>query len=498
MAAEPAPGGLMQAVRRLRGRMTDEILAALPGRSGGFAAALITGSRAEVRDDENQDLRDSNLAHLLSISGMHMGLLAGLAFGTVRLALAILPGLAVRFPSKKVAAAGALAVASAYLLISGAEVATQRAYIMTAAALVAVMIDRPAFSLRAVAAAALVILLLMPESLTNAGFQMSFAATIALVAVYEAARERRWLRSERGGFARTVGLWAAGLLLTSFVAGAATSPYAAAHFNRMTTWGLPANLAAAPVMAFWVAPMGALAGLLSPFGLHHWPLTAMGWGIDAILQIAHTAASAPDAVRPIIQPPAEVLPLLTLGALWVVIWRTQLRWLGLAPVCTALLLWYFSPPRPEALIAPEGAALGLMGPEGRAADRSRGASYPIETWLQHDGDAAEQAEAAARPRLDRQPAAASGTLSNGWRVTLLRELNPRERLRDHCADRTVLISWAETDETPGHGTCLILGRAALTRLGAVSIDPEGEGVRIRGSLEGGAARLWLRPPPSTN
>lgn len=131
-------------------------------------------------------------------------------------------------------------------------------------------------------------------------------------------------------------------------------------------------------------------------------------------------------------------------------------------------------------------------------DRSRGASYSIETWLQHDGDGVAQAEAAARPGLDRTPDGASGTLSNGWRVALLRKMEAGSRLSDRCAERTVLISWDETAEGTGRGTCLILGRAALTRLGAVSIDPEGEGVRIRGSQESGTDRLWLRPPPRSD
>ncbi|WP_275762056.1 ComEC/Rec2 family competence protein [Albimonas sp. CAU 1670] len=506
-AAAPEPWSLHSlslAVERFRGRLTDGILAALPGREGAFAAAILTGSREEVRGEEMQALRDSNLAHLLAISGLHMGLLASIVFWTARLLLAASPWLAVRLPTKKTAAAIALAAAAGYLAVSGASVATQRAFVMAAAALIAIMLDRPAISLRALAAAALAILALRPESLMDAGFQMSFAATAALVAAWELARDRRWLRpTHQTGRGRRLLLWAAGLLLTSFVAGAATAPFAAAHFNRLTGWGLPANLLAAPVMAFWVAPMGALSAALAPLGLHQWPLTAMGWGVGLILDIAQFFAGLPGAVRPVSSPPPLALPLLALGGLWLVIWASRLRLLGLGAMLAAAILWLPGGERPELLIAPRASAMGVLGPQGRAVDRARGAGYPISTWLANDGDPVEQAVAAGRPGIDRQPRRAEAVLDNGWRVVLLGGLVDASTLHAECAPRTVLVAYAARPGAAAPGPCVTLDGAALRGLGAVSVVPDdpGEGgpddggVRIRGALTDARLRLWGRAEP---
>lgn len=479
-------------LEQTRGAMTEGILEALPGREGAFAAAILTGVRSEVRRDELQDLRDSNLAHLLAISGLHMGLLAGLAFAAARMAIAAAPGLAVRIPAKKAAAGAALAAALAYLVLSGASVATQRAFAMAAAALIAVMIDRPAISMRALAAAALAILLVRPESLMGAGFQMSFAATLALVAIYEGVREGGWLRLDRGSerrvWPRRLALWGAGLLLTSLVAGMATAPFAAASFNRLTTWGLPANLAAAPVMAFWVAPFGALSAVLAPFGLQSLALVPMGWGIGFILDVAAWAAGMPGAVRPVPEAPAGAMGLVAFGGLWLAIWRTPLRWAGAVAACAGLALWTFGATRPEALVAPDGVAIGVMGDLGRAVDRARGAGYVIETWLANDGDAADQAEAAVRPGVDRAAKQASAELSNGWRLVLLEGLVRPDRMAAACVPRTVLV--APAARQPGVGPCLSFDRAALDRLGALSVTPEGDMVRIRGALTDALDRPW--------
>ncbi|MFO7856702.1 MAG: ComEC/Rec2 family competence protein [Paracoccaceae bacterium] len=491
--AAPALGSesLQDAVARWRGTLTDGILEALPGREGAFAAAILTGSRAEIRDDELQALRDSNLAHLLAISGLHMGLLAALIFGAVRYGLALFPGLASRLSSKKIAALAALAAAAAYLALSGASVATQRAFVMAAAALIAVLIDRPAISLRALAAAALAILLWRPESLLNAGFQMSFAATVALVAAYETALPR--LPSERRGRLRRLLLYVVGLALTSVIAGLATAPFAAAHFHRLTAYGLPANLLAVPVMAFWVAPFGALTALLAPLGLHALPLAAMGIGISSILAIAEWAAALPGAVRGVEAAPAGAVALVTFGGLWLALWRTSIRLAGLAAMAAGLAYWSIADTRPEVLVAPRGALIGAEGPAGRALDRASGAGYAADSWLERDGDLATQEQAALRPGLERGDRRGTATLSNGWAVTLLRGGAPSPRVARRCEARTVVIAWGAR-QVEG-GPCILLDQDALRRLGAVAVRPAGDGVRIDGSLPLAARRLWGRPDP---
>ena len=175
-----------------RAALSVGIRSQLEGEEGAFAAAVIVGDRVGVSRDSTQALRDSSLAHLLAISGLHMALATALLFGASRLILALLPIPARRWRIKAIAAGIALAGAFAYLVLSGMSIATQRAFIMVAVALIAIMLNRPPITLRALTVAALLILTLRPESLTHVGFQMSFAATAAIIAGFEWARQRGW------------------------------------------------------------------------------------------------------------------------------------------------------------------------------------------------------------------------------------------------------------------------------------------------------------------
>src|SRR3954469_25680801 len=223
----------------------------------------------------------SSLAHVLSISGYHMALVAGVVFFVLRAGLALVPSLARRRPIKKWSAAGALIAAAAYLLLSGAEVATQRSFIMTAIVLIGVMADRPALTLRTLAIAAIAVLLIAPQSVVHPSFQMSFAATLALIAIYE--RGLPWMSNANTSRAARVAMWGGReivtLVLASLVAGLATTPYAAYHFHRIAPYGVLANLLAMPIVSIWVMPAGLLALLTMPFGFDadFWRL--MGEGI---------------------------------------------------------------------------------------------------------------------------------------------------------------------------------------------------------------------------
>ena len=246
----------------LRMTLAEALKSRLPEREGGFAAAILAGERSDVDPLALQNLRDSNLAHLLAISGLHMGLMTGVVFAMIRVGFALVPSVAMQTDPKKIAALVALAAGLFYLAISGANVATQRAFVMVSVMLVAICLDRRAVTLRAVAVAALIILVASPQSLAGPGFQMSFAATTALVAVFAEIRDRGlWLSWP--GWLRGV----ASLVISSAVAGLATAPFGALHFNQMAQWGLVANLLSVPVMGFVVMPGAVLAGALSPIGL---------------------------------------------------------------------------------------------------------------------------------------------------------------------------------------------------------------------------------------
>ncbi|MBV1925835.1 MAG: ComEC family competence protein, partial [Rhodobacteraceae bacterium] len=275
----------------LRMAISARIQQILPGDVGGFAAAVTTGDRSAISQSALNALRASNLAHLLAISGLHMGLLAGFVFGLLRLILVIVPAIGLRIAVKKIAAIGALAIAAGYLALSGGNVATERAFVMVAVVLCAVLLDRRALSLRAVAMAALIVLALRPEALLGPGFQMSFAATTALVAVFGLLRDGNiklgpgWLKPVLG------------VVISSAVAGAATAPVGAAHFNTLSQYGLIANLLSVPLMGILVIPAAVVAACIAPFGLEALPLQAMGLGLRWILGVAHWVAGMDGAQR---------------------------------------------------------------------------------------------------------------------------------------------------------------------------------------------------------
>lgn len=383
----PETGQARLVVFRVRMAASKHIRAVLPGDTGGFAAAVTTGDRSGISRDTLEALRASNLAHLLAISGLHMGLLTAVVFGAMRILLAAHPRVALTWPTKGIAAIVALIAATGYLALSGGNVATERAFIMVGVALTALLLGRRALSLRAVAVAATVVLVLRPEALMGPGFQMSFAATTALVAVFGMLRGLehdllpRWARPVFGVF------------VSSLVAGLATAPVAAAHFNAVAHYGLVANLLSVPLMGILVIPAAVLSLVLAPLGLEWIGLRLMGLGLDWILGVAHWIAAVDGARGYVVAPGPTVLPLMAFGALVLVLWQGYLRWAGGVAVIAAFVSWHGAE-RPQVLIADNGILIGVLGPEGRALSKAKGAGFVARNWLENDGDGRGQMAAA--------------------------------------------------------------------------------------------------------
>lgn len=398
----PKPQSVLDAadarVQRLRSRIAHRVQDTVGGTAGAIAAALMTGQRQAIPEKARSDLRDTGLAHILAISGLHMALFAGALFWAVRAALVLVPHVALNYPVKKWAAIVALTGAAFYLVLSGASIATQRAFVTIAIMFLAILADRPALTMRNVALAALAILLWSPESLLSVSFQMSFAAVVALIAVYEAqqarlisARARAEARAHgragrAWGLAGLAGAYLFGLAVTSLVAGSATAPYAAFHFNRFADYGLAANLAAMPIVGFVVMPCALAAFLLMPLGLDGLALAPMGWGLDAVLWVADAVARWPGAVRLVPAAPLSALVLLTLGGLWVCLWQTRWRWAGALPFALGIAIWTVAD-RPDLLVERTGKNIGILNVAGVREIASPFPSYTVEIWLRRDGDA---------------------------------------------------------------------------------------------------------------
>ncbi len=255
------PDGFVRTLDALRTDLAARILKVLPGPAGGVVASLLVGEQTAVDKDVAQAMRDSGLAHILSISGLHIVFVVGLVMGIVRYGIALAPALALRIDTKKVAAVLALMAALFYTALAGAPVPAQRACAMAAFALLAILLDRTALSLRLVAWSAVIVLLIAPESLTGASFQMSFAAVVALIAGWESAAPLRRRLHERAELSHHRWAWRIGAaiaasLLTTLIASVATGAFAAYHFNRLSLLGVVANLLGVPLTGFWIMPWG--------------------------------------------------------------------------------------------------------------------------------------------------------------------------------------------------------------------------------------------------
>ena len=461
------------------------IRARIPGDAGGFAAAVTTGDRAGLSTAAEDAMRDSNLYHLVSISGMHMGMLVAFVFGLIRSGVALVPPLALRLSSKKVAALVALPAAMFYLALAGRSVPTERAFVMSAVALVAILLDRRALSLRAVAVAALIVLGFRPEALLNPGFQMSFAAVVALVAAFDLIRKVRTDRLPR---------WlvpALMLLFSSVIAGSATAPYAAAHFGRIAHYGVVANLLAVPIMGVLVMPGAVLLALLGPIGLGALPLAMVSFGSRWILWVAAEVSALDGAVSSVVSPGPWVVPLLTVGGVVLILWQGRARLVGLLPVACALVLW-LGVQRPPLLVSDTGGILGVLGPEGRALSRPTGDSFAATVWLENDGDSASQETAADRPGVEEIAERVQAVRLGGRLVLAVRGKTALAALAalDGCGGADILVANMPDEAVR---PCLVFDETRLRETGALAISHGDDGgLTVVTVAENAGRRPWTQ------
>ena len=455
-------------VAALRWRMTQRIRQTLSGSEGAIAAALITGIRGGIDAEDQAALRDSGLAHVISISGLHMVLMGMGLFWLVRALLALSPFLALRYPIKKWAALAALAGGAFYLVLSGAAAPAARAYVMLAASLLAVLLDRPALSMRGLGVAAGLLLLWQPEAVTDPGFQMSFAAVAALVAVAESGPGQRGLSGH-----------VTGLVSASAVASLATLPFVLFHFGRAAHYGVLGNLVTMPVVGLVVMPLAALSLVAMPFGLEEWPLQGLGWGIGLMLRLGHWVAQIPGAATLSPAMPMAALLLLVLGGLWLLLWRGGQRWAGLAAIAAGVLVAQLAR-GPDMLVAQDAATVAIRASDGKLYFLGRPQNrFVAGAWLRRDGDARSPAEAQGLGRCDSQGCVV--TTPAGLAVLSRRP----EALAEDCARAVLLVS---TSAANCIGPRLILDGANAAR-------DQGYALRFMPTLDVQTVRDWRGERP---
>src|SRR5271166_6300780 len=356
-------GGWGEHLRHLRTEMSRRITAVLPGSTGGVASALITGKRGAIAEEVKQSFRDSGLSHLLAIAGLHLGLVGAFVFFAVRGGLALIPPVALRYPIKKIAAGVTLAVLTCYLLISGAAIPTERAFVMNGIVFAAIMIDRLRISMRVCAIAAMIVLIMDPSVLVGVSFQMSFGAVVALIAVYETFGARLARLLHRRSLQGRVFGYCGAVVVTTVVATLGTYPFSIYHFHHLALYSPLANVIAVPLSAMWTLPWGVVTCLLMPFGLERLALVPMGWGIDLTIWVAQHVSALPGNVWAMPRLPAEGLLLISLGGLWLCLWRGSWRRWGLVAIAAGFASIMLTRP-PDIVIADVGRLVAARASDG--------------------------------------------------------------------------------------------------------------------------------------
>jgi competence protein ComEC len=494
---------MVAGIDRARNGLTERIIAVVGGSRGAIAAALITGKRGQIAEADNEIWRAAGIFHLISISGLHMMLAAGLFFYAARLIFAAFPDWHPGIGTKKIAALIAMTGATAYDIFSGSEVATERSLIMTLVMFGAVLADRPALAMRNLAISALLILAFRPETVLGPSFQMSFGAVAALVAYGEA--ERRW---HQGRAQRAEGeiqpLWQGALRLvvafiaTSIIAGLATAPFQAYHFHRLNPYGVLGNALAVPICSFVVMPAALLGVITYPLGIDAPVWWLMGQGIEAISRFAALVSGLEGAVMATGRFAAGALALLSAGLLLITLMTTWPFRLAGALLAALGLLLAARPARPDLIIDASGRTVMVRGVEGKLV--LLGPSRPVfalQQWLSGDRDARSPRDPAlpAGARCDRLGCTA--LLADGRAVALVLD---KAGFAEDCARADILVTplvapdacWGRAD---------IYDRGFLRQYGATYVRLTANGPLLETARNARIDRPWSprrgEAPPAT-
>ncbi len=502
VTAAPRPQGVLQGalyeagafVQRLRDAIDARIRAVLPGDEGAIAAMLIDGRRDAIAPNVYDALFVSGIGHVLSISGYHMAVVAGAIFFIVRAFFALIPGLADRAPIKKWAALAALLVTGFYLILSGNQVATQRSFIMIAVVLAGVLFDRTALTMRTLTIAALIVLAFAPESVVHPSFQMSFAATLALIAGYERGAIKLRGRADSSLGARAA-LWGVneivGLTIASLLAGLATTPYAAFHFHRIAPYGVIANLLAMPIVSAWVMPMGILGILTMPLGLDAEFWRQMGYGIEWMNAVGLWVASLPGAFGRVSLFGVGPLLLATAGLLLIGLLKTPLRWSGAVAVLAAAI-WAAYAPRPDVLIAADGRGFAVRGLDGRlAVHHVGGDSFAVREWLAADADGRDVHDQSLGQGIACDPSGCIGKLAGGGLVSYV--LTP-DAYEEDCSRAALVVATRGDPPADCHAT--VIQRALWRQRGALALTRRGNDFIVESARARNLDRPWAPARPA--
>ena len=458
----------------LRAALSAHIQSRIPGSGGGIAAALAAGDEGAISQEDAEAMRRSGLAHLLSVSGLHITAVVAATIWAMTRLLALWPWLALRTRIPVVSAGFGALAAIGYTLLTGGQVPTVRSCVAALLVLAALAMGREAVTLRLVAAGAFLVLLLWPEALVGPSFQLSFAAVATIVALHEHPTVKGWFEKRDESWWRRGGREIASLLLTGVMVEAALSPIALYHFHKSGLYGALANIVAIPLTTFVIMPAEALAlafdsvGLGAPF----WWVTARA--LDLLLWIAHAAAGAPGSLAMLPAMPGGAYALMVAGGLWILLWRKRWRFVGLAPF-VAGAIWALATPAPDLLVSGDGQHLAVRTPDGGIAMlRDKAGDYARDTMAENAGVDGEALLLSEQPFATCTQDACLALIKSGgreFRVLGIRSQYqlPIEQLATACRAADIVVS---ARRLPRNCTpkWLKLDSGALRRTGGVAIS----------------------------
>lgn len=479
-------------IAEARAAVAARIMSALKGAVGAIAASLVVGERGAIPESVNEDMRISGLAHVLSISGLHMALFAGAVFWTIRAACALWPRVVLRYPIKKWAAVAAIIAAYGYLLLAGAEVAAQRSFLMAAITFLAIALDRSALSLRSVAIAALILMVLSPEMVMSISFQMSFAAVLALIAAYDALKHWRSgrERADRSWIMHYVVIFVVAGIMTTLIAGLATAPFGAFYFQRSGVYSLLANLMAMPMISFIIMPAVVIGLALVPFGLDGFAWHVMGYGIEGMMWVAHFVAGLPGAAVYNAAFETSALLLMIMALIWLCLWKTPIRLLAAFPLAAGIGLAATSP-RPDIYIDAEGRAMAIRHPDGDLRiTGTRFARFAAASWLAADGDERDVSNRGVTSDVQCDASGCRLQMSEGRSAVLLWSYRA---LRSDC-DKAALVVTRLVAPQACRDKTEVIDATDLAAHGSMSLLLTEDGFQRRSARETTADRYWFNRP----
>ena len=501
LEAKPQRAGITQRWQRFREGVAARILAAVPGAPGAVAATLLTGISTAIPPVIREDFAGAGLAHILAVAGLHIGIVMSTVFAVSRFALVHWQWAALRWPIKQVAGVLALAVGFFYMMMTGMHLPIIRSFVMACLVTLGLLLGRRAISMRSLGFAATVLMLTQPEAVDGVSFQMSFAAVMVLIAGYEVLHSLRIASFSHQ--AALLGWLRRDLLLvatTSLLAAAATAPFVAYHFGQVQLYSVVANMLAVPLATFWVLPLGLAALLLMPVGLSFLALAPMGWGCAVMIAIARTAADLPAATLSV--PPESLagLCIASLGLIWLCLWRSPARLLGIGPLVFGVVVMPCFVQPPDILVSPDLRTIAVREPDAVYLEQTGHDAFTLGEWRRFfAGRRVVALPAEGTPAGSGAACSAEGCVlpgRGGGGVLIWRAYDPPA----NCRGIAVIITAGYLDPPRGVacGGVAVVDRDRVRSGQAIAIWLRPHGLLIQADRDARGAWPWLppmQPPP---